>query len=117
MGAAPDLGGFKNPATVPTAPGGGAGQQQRHDARAVRQELEESEAFSVQLPGLTPEQLAVEQGQTEARRGEQHDDALRIAGRLGPALLDGVKDGRHGHGIMGMCFIHFHFLGILSFEQ
>jgi hypothetical protein len=121
MGAAPDEGGLKGPAPGPTAPGRGAGQQQRHQARAVRQELEESQAFLVQLAGrhkdcaATPEQLAVKQGQAETRRRQHHDDALGIAGRLGPALLHGAKDGRQGHGIMGMYFIHF--LGILSFER
>jgi hypothetical protein len=72
------------------------------------QELDEAETFSVQLPSLHencatfPQQMTVEPWQSEARRGQQNNDALRVAGRLGPAFLHGFKDGRQGHGMVGM---------------
>jgi hypothetical protein len=87
----------------------------------VGQELEESHARLVQLPGLhedgaaAAEQFAVEEGKPKGRGGEENDDALGIAGRLGPAFLDGAKNGRQGHGIMGTSLFHFH--GMLSFER
>jgi hypothetical protein len=61
-----------------------------------------------------PEGLALAAGQSEARGVQEDDDPLRIAQRLGPALLDGAENGFEGHYFFGTSFIHF--LGILSFE-
>jgi hypothetical protein len=66
------------------------------------QQFEEAQAVLIQLTRLqqhgaeTPERPAAGQGQSEVGGGQQNDDALRVAERFGPALLDGAKNGRQG---------------------
>jgi len=74
----------------------------------VRQELDKAQAFLIELAGLDkngaapPEQLGIEQGEAEAGRPKQHNDALRIASGFESAFLDSLKKSRQGHGICGL---------------
>jgi hypothetical protein len=121
MRAAPDLSRFQASAARPTLPGCGACEDEWHDSCAMGQELDEINASLVELARLhencaaPAEQFAIEQGKAKVGWPYEHDNALWIAGWLGPAFLHGLKDRRQGHGVLGMYFIHF--LGVLSFER
>jgi hypothetical protein len=106
VGAPSDLGRFEAPAAGPTLPGGGAGNEKRDKAGAVRQVFDERDAFMVEVAdrdehsAAAAQQLAMGQGQAAARRPQQNDNALGIANRFCPALVNGFKDRGQGHRIL-----------------